>query len=450
MNLIQLIAEREHKFSRDLAAGSLNKRFRRKRLTPIAKDLIGFVDAGATVQAVDAKAVSARFVMSTEEKDREGDVIIQRGIRLDNFLANPVCLWDHNLDGSSPPIGTWRNVQIGDSRTTGEWFPDQGDADAMWVFGKVERGIIRGCSIGILPLVGKRRGDGFLIEECDLAECSICPVPMNAAALRLSASDKVSPWLKNVLESLPKSASVVGGWSGKSWAERQKAMSEGTGSDGGFTVPPEHKDLQDCVSRKVKILIGEGYAQDQALAIAYHMCGEEKAAGYKKSLGEIDMTGEDLKTALADNNKAMLDHLKSVIEPLAKSVEAIKLKAEKMGEEEENEPKEGKPGHEYLLALKAVHDEHADKQDSPHMEKLSMGLRKLAHKAEEAYGTDAGWGKEREERGELEKAEEGEGDSAEKKKENEDTAAAQQKSLEALRQSQMATKKTLETLGYTF
>jgi hypothetical protein len=38
--------------------------------------------------------------------------------------------------------------------------------------------------------------------------------------------------------------------------------------------------LSDCVSRKVKILLDEGYKRDQALAIAYSMCGEKQQKSF--------------------------------------------------------------------------------------------------------------------------------------------------------------------------
>jgi rubrerythrin len=59
--------------------------------------------------------------------------------------------------------------------------------------------------------------------------------------------------------------------------ERARAKAEAQGAaehaHGGKSL--EKDALEDCVSRKVKILIAEGKSQEQALAIAYSMCGEK-------------------------------------------------------------------------------------------------------------------------------------------------------------------------------
>lgn len=50
--------------------------------------------------------------------------------------------------------------------------------------------------------------------------------------------------------------------------------------------PVAKTPMEECVSRKVRILLDEGYPQDQAVAIAYSMCGEEsKLAAAKCGCG---------------------------------------------------------------------------------------------------------------------------------------------------------------------
>lgn len=44
----------------------------------------------------------------------------------------------------------------------------------------------------------------------------------------------------------------------------------------GMFTPSVHRSIEDCVQRKVPKLIEEGYEQEQAVAIAFSMCGEKK------------------------------------------------------------------------------------------------------------------------------------------------------------------------------
>jgi HK97 family phage prohead protease len=346
--LVSAVIDRQSRFATDFRSGKA-KRFAHKQLAPVASDLLGYNDSSATVQSVDPKAVSATFIISTQDEDREGDTIIQRGIHLENYLRNPVALWDHNIAETAPPIGVWKNVTLGDTQSTATWFADQGDPDAMFLFGKVERGIIKACSVGIIPLKGKKNGDGFLIEECDLAEISLCAVGMNAGALRISSTDRVSDWLRKSLTTQRKNAIVTGGYDmSRRWGHGTRAKSKPT--------------------------------------------------------QETEMNADELKAALAENNAAIMKQVQDLLtkshEPiaaigvqvksLASDVAAIKTKAETVageGNKDKGKPDDsGKPGPAMLLALKEVHDEHAPKQEHDDMVKMCKGLRKLCMKAEEAYG----------------------------------------------------------------
>lgn len=64
--------------------------------------------------------------------------------------------------------------------------------------------------------------------------------------------------------------------------------------------------IDDCVSRKIPILIDEGMSQDQAVAVAHSMCSEEKSKG-QKMLDVIDESMlqflQDLSTALSKRAK---------------------------------------------------------------------------------------------------------------------------------------------------
>lgn len=138
-------------------------------------------------------ARSARFVMSSEAEDRAGDIIVQAGIDLQGFLANPAAFFNHRSYGF--PIGTWSDVaKIADAtaRTEGTvtFLPEGDSADADQVARLVKRGALRGASVGIRPKAISRRVNaageatrGFHIQVSDLVECSVVTIPAHPSAI---------------------------------------------------------------------------------------------------------------------------------------------------------------------------------------------------------------------------------------------------------------------------
>ena len=141
---------------------------------------------------------SSRFVASTGQVDRMGDIIKQDGWDLTAFRSNPVILWQHQ--NSRAPIGRGVDAAIvnGNLEITVEW--DMADPFAAEIAGKVERGFIQAGSVGLIPKRLKYRSDlpstdpdyakdswGVVIYEAELVEFSIVTVPANGGAL-LAAS----------------------------------------------------------------------------------------------------------------------------------------------------------------------------------------------------------------------------------------------------------------------
>lgn len=137
---------------------------------------------------------SARFVMTTEEEDRYGDIVRIAGVDLDAFLANPVVLPFHS--SRSMPVGTWEDVEKVDrgrpKRIEGRAvFPPEGEmAMADEIAKGIQLGLLRGASIGFMPLNLELRMEeetkrllGYDILESELFECSIVAVPANPRTL---------------------------------------------------------------------------------------------------------------------------------------------------------------------------------------------------------------------------------------------------------------------------
>ena len=128
------------------------------------------------------------FVISSEEVDRHGDVVLAQGWRLQAYLQNPVFLWAH--DYRLPVIG----------RALAVW-PEPGQLLARLEFAPTDfasqvaalyrGGYQHGVSVGFRPLRYEERRDprtgaflGIRFLEQELLEVSAVPVPANRRALR--------------------------------------------------------------------------------------------------------------------------------------------------------------------------------------------------------------------------------------------------------------------------
>ncbi len=243
--------------------------------------------AGGVVHAAETDSSVTWFVVSTEQVDRDGDTVscAPEAWELENFAINPVWLFDHG-EGDSRPIGLCRSPETGELLIRFEEVGGQRRvlAGVYWdsgewgqeVKGLVDRGLLRTASIGFLPKAGRpipkrgglpggKRKDAWAIERLELLELTITPTPSNTGAVRLAIErGELSPVVLKSFKALGTLGDARGGV-----LVGDKAIDEHA----------EFKSkLEDCVGRKVKILMDEGKDQKQALAIAYSMCGEEHKA----------------------------------------------------------------------------------------------------------------------------------------------------------------------------
>lgn len=138
---------------------------------------------------------SARFVMSAEVQDRMGDVVVQEGINIDDFMRNPIALAFHA--SRSWPIGTWKDIEkiLGGrpKRTEGtmKLLSEGQEPDADRAARHIASGTMRAVSIGFSAdweQVEAIRDDnnrfvGYRFNSTALHECSLVTVPAMQLAL---------------------------------------------------------------------------------------------------------------------------------------------------------------------------------------------------------------------------------------------------------------------------
>jgi hypothetical protein len=131
--------------------------------------------------------VAKPFILNDENvQNSYGFYVRTEGIDLGRFEQNPVMLSDHN-NSNSAVLGKWVNLKKEGSILSAEPEFDLEDEDAKKIAGKVDRGYIKGASMGLLfsredliYLNGK-----IILNNSELAEGTIIPVPSNSGALRL-------------------------------------------------------------------------------------------------------------------------------------------------------------------------------------------------------------------------------------------------------------------------
>jgi hypothetical protein len=156
------------------------------------------VAAGLSIDVVtnptfDAQAMSATAVISTPTIDRVGDLLMPQGCRLDNYRKNPVVLWNHGFECTTPigkavdPSGNL-SVRITDQFVESTSYFSQTLREAAQIFELIVEGIVKATSVRETPIVSSYKrdpefGEILLVEEWELEEWSWVPVGCNPDAV---------------------------------------------------------------------------------------------------------------------------------------------------------------------------------------------------------------------------------------------------------------------------
>ena len=137
-----------------------------------------------------AKKKNGSFVFNDEKvKNSYGFYVNTQGIDINRFKQNPVMLDSHWKDTRSV-LGIWENIKQEKGLLTGDPMFDSQDERVALIEGKVNRGFVKSCSMGIsFDRDDLKYVEGNLIlEKCELYEVSIVAIPANANSIRLYAT----------------------------------------------------------------------------------------------------------------------------------------------------------------------------------------------------------------------------------------------------------------------
>lgn len=141
-------------------------------------------------------AFKKTFVLSDEIVNSYGFVVNTSGIRLDNARKNCPCFYDHKT--WEVPLGHWDNIRVENSRLLGDLVIEGENDQEKEYIRKINNGDIKGASIGADPLVWNNDATQLkqgqtrpTLDQCELFEASITPLPGNTNSLCLKREDGV-------------------------------------------------------------------------------------------------------------------------------------------------------------------------------------------------------------------------------------------------------------------
>lgn len=148
-----------------------------------------------TTKVVDAVGGRVHAIVSTEDKDRMGDVIRQSGWDLSEFLKHPILLSSHEYGSLRSQIGEWEEMGVKHKRLEGvaHYYIGEGNPEADWAFNLATKGRAA-YSVGFRPDMAKAvqlegDADSFFggpweYKAQELLEVSQVTVPANPNALQ--------------------------------------------------------------------------------------------------------------------------------------------------------------------------------------------------------------------------------------------------------------------------
>ncbi len=131
-----------------------------------------------------------RSRIMTDVAARDGDIVEPLGMKVENYLKNPVVMWIHDYVGRTPsaglPIGRTLSLKRQPRGIDVEFEFLPGDAFASRVANAWEKGFLRTASIGweSLEATPLPNGRGLRHRKSDLLEWSLVPIPADPGASR--------------------------------------------------------------------------------------------------------------------------------------------------------------------------------------------------------------------------------------------------------------------------
>ena len=135
------------------------------------------------------------FLVSDESENSHGFKVLTEGIDITQFEKNPIMLYMHERPTI---IGMWKNLRKEDGKLYADAVFDTESEKGGEVARQVEKGFLRGASIGIT--YQKEYLKNGVLEKCRLFEISIVDIGSNPNALKLyDDTETVELYFKDII-----------------------------------------------------------------------------------------------------------------------------------------------------------------------------------------------------------------------------------------------------------
>lgn len=161
----------------------------------------------AETKVLDLEGGLIEAVVSTEAKDRAGDIIRQEHWNLKNFREHPVLLSSHDYMSLRSVIGEWESMKVKEKQLVGvaKYYIGQGNEEADWGFNLASKGRAA-FSVGFLPDMAKAKeleSDSFFgsfeFNGQELLEVSQVSIPANPEALQHMKGLRLDPIINDLI-----------------------------------------------------------------------------------------------------------------------------------------------------------------------------------------------------------------------------------------------------------
>lgn len=170
--------------------------------------------AVVSLEVKEAGKKGGRVLISTPALDRDREIMLPQGAKLEAYRRNPVVFWGHQYREPWALVGRTTSIEVTDRGIEAEFeFREPtGENDPLHIVRALwDQGLLRAASVGFKPLkvverapeeVGLADGNVIfdesrrpvrVVAEWELMEWSLVPIPANQEALRLAAKGVVPP-----------------------------------------------------------------------------------------------------------------------------------------------------------------------------------------------------------------------------------------------------------------
>lgn len=326
-----------------------------------------------------------KVVVTTEWKDRDGEILKADGIDFDAYMKNPVVLIDHSYKIESIVGKTLKIYQEG-GKTIAEWVFAKGIERAEIIRSLYNQGFIKTVSIGFISK-NRDEKDRTIIDKSEMLEFSFVAVPANPEALSLDGKQYQKALDFGIVKSVEKknvSASELNVWDSISYrATYLDENEEGETYEQTFPAKSElpmmwkiisiyrDSDLLDwnkivswteenpfliiqsyVASEKWPILLRTNVSSYEFKRLKIESVIEEK----KISSGEVKFTSEEFKNEDKIDLKSISDNMEALRQDFSEMKSGVKTLVDDKTEEK-NLSKLRELGKEFQKSLSAFNKE---------------------------------------------------------------------------------------------